>query len=187
MTVRPVVSDATGADYQNLLRRLLPPGLFFRRLGGKFNDALLGLGDELARVHNRANDLCDEADPRTADETLAAWERLLNLPSPCNPYPPATDADRRLVIHARLTATGGVNEAYFIELAENIGATAVTITYPYKPFRCGVSRCGEALGPVGANFVWQLNCTLAAALRPYLECLMAATKPAHTQVQFFYV
>jgi len=42
---------------------------------------LLAAGDECARVDQRQRDVLAESDPRTAVETLADWERVLDQPS----------------------------------------------------------------------------------------------------------
>lgn len=90
-----VVGDA----YQRMQMALLPPGKLWRLVGDSLLAALfLGAADELERFDARVADLLAEADPRTATELLAEYERELDLEET-----PST-AERRARIVARLIA-----------------------------------------------------------------------------------
>jgi len=69
----------TAAQYAAALAALLPPGKAWRT-NGVLSLLLLAAGDEMARVDARGEDLLREADPRTADEILPDFERVLGLP-----------------------------------------------------------------------------------------------------------
>lgn len=89
-----VVGDA----YQRMMLALLPPGRLWRLVDGLFPELFRGAADELERFDARVADLFAEADPRTATELLAEYERELDLERG------ATTAERRARILARLIA-----------------------------------------------------------------------------------
>jgi hypothetical protein len=68
----------TAAAFARVLKALLPPGKIWQ-LDDVIENIFLANGDELARVDARAQDLIREADPRTADELLPDFERVLGL------------------------------------------------------------------------------------------------------------
>lgn len=71
-------------DYKALLLNLLPTGLAWPRNGADQRDAMLdAFAVELDRVDSRVGNMLDEADPRTALETLPDWERITGLPDEC--------------------------------------------------------------------------------------------------------
>ncbi len=170
--------------YRGLLGRLLPKGPFWlRRFPGQLLD---GAAPELARVHDRGQDLIEEADPRTADELLAAWERNVGLPDDCGGTP-ATDDERRALVHARLTARGGATEAYFVELAARLGVE-ITVSY-YQQFLVDYSDVGDPLYSDEWPHVWLVTAPASTSsdLRARLECLFLRVRPAHTIPLFEYV
>jgi hypothetical protein len=85
--------------YARMLEALLPPSKVWLRVG-VVQDALLASGDELERVDIRARELLEESDPRTADELLPDFERVLGLAST------GTLAARRALVVARLLHRG---------------------------------------------------------------------------------
>lgn len=102
------------------------------------------LAEPLARVDARGDALIGETDPRTTAEMLPDWERVVGLPDACSRAAgEPTLQERRAAIHQRWTARGGQSRAFFIAVAEALGY-AVEIE-EYRPFVCGLSRCGERL------------------------------------------
>lgn len=193
----------TETDYLRQLQALLPPGPAWPKDDDATLTRLLGaLAAELARVDGRAQQLVEEADPRTVAELFADWERVAGLPDPCVVAAGQTQssAQRRAALVARLTMLGGQSKAYFIALAASLGYT-ITIT-EFRPFRAGQSRSGD---PVATNwqFAWQVNAPLNTVI-PFragnaiagdpinswgnkaLECVLSRFKPAHTTVVFAY-
>lgn len=181
-------------DYLQALLQLLPPGKTYSRLlQGVLPDTLKALADELARVDTRADNLIDEADPRTTLEMLAEWEKALDLS--------ASDsiAKRRLAIVNKLTARGGQSRKYFIQLAASLGYT-ITIT-EFRPFTCE-TPIDQGIYGESCRFTWQVNApetTIVDStcqspcnepLRSWgneeLENAIKAVKPAHTTVIFSY-
>lgn len=187
-------------DYAEQLRGLMPRG-------PAWNDAfvaniLAAWAEELARFDLRTATLVEEADPRTADELLADWERVLGLPDDCVAGVDLSINERRLLAWQRLTELGGQSRAYFIALAAGFGEPDVTIT-EFRPMNCN-DDCNDALYSEADKYVWRVNIPHAAAnlrlmncnddcndaLQMYtpnlIECPINERKPAHTNVIFTY-
>lgn len=191
----------SAAAYLAQLQALLPQGAAWPRdADATLTQLLAALAEELARVDLRADDLLNEADPRTTYELLADWERVAGLPDPCTPADASTE-ERRLSLVQRLTMLGGASAAYFIALAAALGYPGATVT-EFRPFTC-VSNCNDFLNPAPAwTHLWQLNLPASritpmtcaspcnASLRTWgdstLECVVNRLKPAHTDVIFTY-
>jgi uncharacterized protein YmfQ (DUF2313 family) len=178
------------AAYARQLKALLPPGrLWSVEAGAELSKLLLGIAEELARIDGRAADLLNEWDPRTADETLEDWERVLGI----TPGASDTEAARRLAITAKVIARGGSTPFYFVQLASALGFAVGLATFTSSPhiwkltinlanstspfglrtqvFRAGASRAGDRLRS------WTI---------PELENLINRLKPAHTRARFIY-
>jgi uncharacterized protein YmfQ (DUF2313 family) len=139
-------------DFAILHRQLLPPGPAWR---GALMQALLeGLAGVDARIAQRMVDLLREADPRNADESIDDWESNLGLPEACIGQL-ATLQERRAAVVAKYTSGGGQSRAYFIALAAALGY-AITIE-EFRPFICGLSRCGDPLGAKTVRFYWRVR------------------------------
>ena len=190
------------AAYVDMLAQLLPPGVAWRSEDGTTMRKLLeAMADELVRVDERADDLIDEADPRTTVELLADWERIAGLPDSCLATVDQTLQERRAALVSKLTARGGQSAQFFIDLAAALGYT-ITIT-EFRPFRVGINAVGDALTNDEWIFTWRVNApdttenpfrvgrsTVGEPLSTWgnerLECVINRAKPAHTHVQFAY-
>jgi len=173
---------ASNDDFLRALRDLLPRGLVWTREPARRLTLLLqGVSDELVRVHARASDLRDEADPATATaaECLSYWERVAGLTEGSSP--PAGVPARRAELLGKLKARGGAKAAYWEGLATTLGATSVDVyTGPFTHrwtvelpadvvrFRAG-SHAGEQLITFTA---------LGARIRYFFE----KYKPAHSVI-----
>lgn len=73
--------DVTNDDYIRLLSALLPPGPAW----SASDPSIAGAAPSLTRVHQRADALMRELDPRTTTELINRWERLCGLPDECIP------------------------------------------------------------------------------------------------------
>lgn len=195
---------ATSDQYLRLLQSLLPQGAAWPRDEESALTALLGaLADELARLHNRAEELFNEADPRVTLEMLTDWERATGLPDSCTGAAD-TIQERREFLVQRLTSRGGQSIAYFREVATAIGYDNVTIE-EYSPFECGASECGDPLnGSSSVRYEWRVlvpgprvtdfQCGESECGDPLgdidkaadLECLLTRLKPAQSSLIFAY-
>lgn len=189
------------AAYLAQLQALLPQGAAWPcGAGATLTQLLTALAEELSRVDQRAEDLLDEADPRTTYELLTDWERIAGLPDPCTPAEASLD-ERRLSLLQRLARRGGASATYFIALAEALDYPGTTVT-EFRPLTC-VSDCNDFLNPAPLwTHQWQLNLPASrvvamtcaspcnASLRTWgdstLECVVTRLKPAHTNVTFTY-
>lgn len=187
----------TAADYEGLIEGLMPKGPAWA--DRTLRDAW---AVELARLDARIGRLVDEADPRTADELLADWERVLGLPDECMAELPLSLSERRRIAWQRLTELGGQSQAYFIDLAAQFGDPGVTIS-EFRPMNCN-DDCNDALNSEADRFAWRVNFARPAndvrpmncnddctdALQMYApslaECPINERKPAHTTVFFSY-
>ncbi len=195
----PTPAPADAEQYAELLGRLLPPGPIWTLPSTQLADVLLGLGAELARIHNAGLGLLDEADPRTATQTIGAWEATVGLPDPLYGTPSNLD-ERRALAHARLIAKGGQSAAYFVRVAAALGVT-ITIEHRFKVLRAGF-RTGARCYNAPWIFAWIVNApilvggVLRAGFRagdrvqsvrqPALEALLWRLSPAHTTIVFRY-
>lgn len=184
-------------SYQNTLRGLLPPVSYARNAPRVRAQAAID-GAVLDAVADSAQRVADAADPRTAGQSLADWERVLGLGGTQKPY-----AQRLSAVLAKLNATGGLSIPYFINLAAAAGYT-VTIDEP-QPFRAGQSRAGDAIAPEDVIYSWRVNVTggsqtvwrfraggsaagerLSEYSDAVIESVIQDLKPAHTWVGFAY-
>lgn len=190
---------ATTEQYLTHLQALLPQGAAWPREPDAVLTAVLtAMADGLARAHNRALDLIEEADPRTTLELLADWERVCGLPDLCA-GPSATIAGRRAQVIARLTATGGQSPAYYVALAKAMGFD-ITITERRARYH-GRRTCGTPYGDQSMQYVWEVHLPPDTVVprrygqgfagEPYatwgaqaLMCLLDRLKPAHTIIWY---
>jgi uncharacterized protein YmfQ (DUF2313 family) len=189
----PTVTPPTDlvVSYARQLRQLLPPGSLWNLDADSWITAtLLGISEELARVDERADDIIEESDPRTATETLDDWERALGLPDEAVPTIPATTAGRRLAVTQKLIRQGGQHAAFYVSLAAACGYT-VTVNDAYGVTVCRAgARAGALCRGVPWAFAWRLDVSPpsgTALTHVELEAVIRRAAPAHTTVIFNYL
>jgi uncharacterized protein YmfQ (DUF2313 family) len=198
--------------YKTLLRNLFPRGEAFRiEPGSTFASFVDALANEPARIEDRVQDFLNEMDPRTTNEMVDNWERLLNIPDECTPddYEP-TLADRRTRIMQKLTTGGGQNDAFYLLLAQQLGydSSLFSIT-TFRDFKVGVSKAGQSLAnthdsdgvETGWPYAFQVSAPAEFVQRfrvgrstvgqklvlpenTTLECVIRKFAPAHAEVLF---
>jgi uncharacterized protein YmfQ (DUF2313 family) len=193
------------AAYADQLKALMPTGPAWA--GEDLSRLLEGIAAELARIDARAVQLLDEADPRSALELLADWERTAGLPDACFGMPDNVP-ERQVAVSSRITSVGGQSRAYFTELAASLGY--VVSIDEFRQARCG-DRIGTRVYGEGWAHVWRMNVLppdfdvpeqqfyvtqarcgdrCGKRLRGWgainLECLVSRHKPAHSVVLFSY-
>lgn len=191
------------ADYTAQLQALLPTGPAWTREPDATLTALLaGLAEELARADERIGELFEEGDPRTAQEMMDDWERVLGLPDPCTASA-TTLAARQLIAWRKLAFQAGQTKAFYIALAASIGVEIEIIE-----FDPDVDDFDGSLTPLITGgkyrFVWRVNVLTATDYTLFrvgtsavgdrladggaidLECMILAARPAHTRVIFTY-
>ena len=163
------LAPSSAAAYARQMKQLLPRGLLWRLDPDSWlSRLLLAIADEFTRVDGRADDLVDEWDPRTADETLIDWERVLGLPDGCVPLAVDTPA-RQFAVSSKLAARGGQTAAYYVSLAASLGFVATV----------------AEIGP----HAWRMDVDLSQSTSTDitgLECVIRRAAPAHTVPSFNY-
>ena len=201
-----IVRPRTSEDYARLIHQLMPRGAAWDfQPGGTMSSLLLALADEFARIDARALMVIEEADPRTALEMLADWERVAGLPDACVPIPESVP-ERHAALHYKLTRTGSQSRAAYVERARRAGFD-IEIE-EHRPLRAG-SRVGQRSNGSDWAAVWTVHIrptngqeellatTLSRAgdrvgvrLRGWgslnIECLIQRTAPGQTIVMFAY-
>jgi len=178
--------------YARQLKQLLPQGAaWLLESGSVVSRTMLALAEELARVDARGSDLVEESDPRTATETLDAWERMLGLPDEAILTIPATDAERRLAVTQKLLTLGGQSAAFYIALADVCGyVVTIDDTYGLTVARAGRARAGDRVRSVEWAHVWEVTVSPPAGTAlstTELEAIIRRAAPSHTVVLFTYL
>lgn len=138
-------------------QQLLPLGHAWSRESGAFITMLLrGFAMVWAKIHNRALNLTNEANPYTTLELLPDWERNLGLPDECSKGLSTTLQERRADVVAKYLDEGRQDIAYYYELAKSLGYEITIIEY--RPFISGFSRCGDRLnGGHDVRYHWTVK------------------------------
>lgn len=186
-------------DYFQMLENLLPRGPAWSG-----SDKLMeGLAPAFAAVHQRANDLLQEGDPRQTVELLDRWEACCGLPDTCSVPGTETIAQRQQRLNAKVNSVGGITEGFYLQVLSDIGYPDATITtFTGEGFE-SISPCTNGIYSDDWNFYWQVNFTESAkvsrmtcksrcneALRTWgdtvAECVIDKLCPSHTIVLFSY-
>lgn len=211
-TGAPVLTGAVAAmadepfDYIGLpfndtasVNTLVPPGPAW----SASDPAIAGAAPSLTRVHQRADALMQELDPRTTTELINRWERLCGLPDECIPAGTQTLRQRQQRLDAKVNLAGGINEDFYLAQLAALGRPDATITrYDKSTFTCS-SACTDAVNAPEWRYYWQVNMPAAtnttwmtcgdpcdSALRFWgdtvVECVLNKLCPSHTYVIFKY-
>ncbi len=193
------------AAYRAQAIALQPRGRLWPAAGAPLLHTLYdAFGACFARAHARLLRVLEEADPRSTDEMIDDWERLLGLPDECMPADATlTLQARRLRVVQKLVRGGGQTRAFYRELAEILGYEIDIVEF--GPFICGVSRCGDTIGGEDEDrFYWKVKVagprviyfrtgasrcgdSLGTIDRAEdLECILDEAKPAHSRLIFAY-
>jgi uncharacterized protein YmfQ (DUF2313 family) len=181
----------TAAAYVRQLKQLLPQGgALSTEPDSNITKLMQAIADELARVDSRGEDLIEETDPRTADETIGEWEEFLGLPDDLVTAIPATLAERRVAITQKLLSSVGQNEAYFISLAAACGYTATVYNYVKEGdiMRVGF-RCGDRVFALPWCYAMLIEVSAisgSALSEADFERVIRASTHAHIEVGFTY-
>ncbi|MGD2215154.1 MAG: DUF2313 domain-containing protein [Gemmatimonadales bacterium] len=147
------------AGYAEAFRRILPRGKVWS--GPGLDETTDALAEEWARAHGRLLDVLEEADPRTADELIEGWERILGVTEPA-----ATLAERQAECHARLVAQAGTQCQILVAAAAALGYTTEDADWA-EEFGAEHVWNGQLLdalgGPVVTDRVGSVDWTLAGA------------------------
>jgi uncharacterized protein YmfQ (DUF2313 family) len=193
----------TEAEVVDECMALLPGGWAWPRSAqsgvGQFMQAL---GSSLSAFEAAAESQVLEVDPRTAQQMLADYERVLG-PDPCGRDLLAlAPSDAARLAYQRWTAGGGQSIAFFVALAASLGV-AITITETVLS-QAGAFWCGATtLASPPEQYSWRVNLPTAVvdyfvaggshageclgSFAPNLvACVIRLFAPAHTTVVFNY-
>lgn len=196
------------AAWRAQLGQLLPPGRAWTApRGGTLDGLLWAWADAFSRAEARVLRLLDEADPNSALELLADWEKTTGLPDACFGAPDSI-TERQVAAAQRITGTGGQSRAFFVGLAALLGYTVAI--EEHRPARCG-DRIGVLTYGQPWRHVWRVHVLplsdelpegqfrvaqarigsrVGVRLRGWgaldLECLIRRHAPAHSKVLFTY-
>lgn len=191
----------TYLKYKELIKKLLPNGkVWNKEEGSNLTKIAAACSKEFGRIEDRAMELLEECDPRTATETLDDWERVLALPDKCIADPDSlTVEQRRDAIVQKIVGRGGQSLAYYEEVAARIGYEVTASNY--YPFVAG-SSAGDPLTNDDWRFWFNINAPSTATYfvagsgsagdplveygEEVLECMINKLRPAHTEVLFTY-
>jgi uncharacterized protein YmfQ (DUF2313 family) len=187
-------------SYYSMLTALLPSGILWQQL--QQDDVFIGLmqsmAEELARLHQREDDLLNEADPRTVYEMLPEWEAAYGLPDPC--VGDSLTLQQRLdLLYLKVINKGGQSKPFFIALAKALGYD-ITIT-EFSPHSV-MSGVNQPIYGLAWRYVWLVNAIGQGGVKRYfsvksgvgeplfvrdettLQCMFNRFKPAQTRVLF---
>ncbi|HCU26116.1 MAG TPA: phage tail protein [Deltaproteobacteria bacterium] len=187
-------------DYRNLISQLFPSGdAWNQNEGSTWKKLIHAFADEFFRIDRRAQDLLNEADPRTTYEMLEDWERCVGLPDECTGLANTLE-ERRDQVVAKLVKRGNQSIQFFKELAAPLGY-AIEIE-EYDQFHVGDRVGGRlygvewmhafgAIAPLQSLRPFRVNSyTVEERLVEFgdeaLECLITKAKPSHSVVLFIY-
>lgn len=171
--------------YASMLRKLLPPGKAWEAEPGSVLASLLSaLSLEPARVHERALQLIEEADPRTATELLPDHERMVGIDQDAC-VQNATIAGRRAAVVAKRTADndGPSSTPRVTELAETTGY-GIQIRKHFKPYTC-VSPCNAPFYDEPWVHVWDVF-AVPGGDDALFECLIKDLEQLHEVLRIYW-
>ncbi len=184
----PIAYNA--AAYTSMLQLLLPRGdVWNPEIDSVVRGVLHGVADELARVNARGLDLIDEADPRTAEETIEEWERILGLPDERVTEIPATLAERRIAVTQKFVSLGGQSVEFFTRLALACGYEITITKFANDVLRAGF-RVGDRVYGDAYAYAMQVNVLSAAGVAlstDDFERVIRHVCHSHIEVLFDYV
>jgi uncharacterized protein YmfQ (DUF2313 family) len=173
--------------YARQLRQLLPQGAIWPEEDSSVLARLLrALGEELARVEQRARDLLREWDPSTTEECLEDWERVLGLPDACGGLAGSAD-ERRATVVRKFLSQGGASRAYFVALAAQLGMTVTIVELGSHAWRVDVAPGDFSLESSVFRMGDRVGRRLMTRSSGLFECILFRLKPAHTVVTFQYL
>ncbi|MEO8631219.1 MAG: putative phage tail protein, partial [Betaproteobacteria bacterium] len=160
--------------YARMMIALLPPGRVWRLIGGSVLATLFaGCADEIGRLDARTIDLLNEADPRTAIETLPEYELTLGLSST------GTNAERSARIVSRLIARQRyrpVDIRAALALLLGVDASAVVLLERTHAFAVTLGDDRE----IFRFFIYRDPSLPGAYYLASAQALLDSIKPSHT-------
>ncbi|PAA14447.1 putative phage tail protein [Pseudomonas fragi] len=174
----------SSADFTSALLGLLPRGRVWpKELSSIQAQAASCFAPTFQRISDKAVDLIADAFPGTTSDLLSEWELTLGLPDSCTVPGSQTIAERQLAVAEKISAAGGPQRSYYLQMATQLGLTAVIDEF--QTACVGPSSAGDFLYGDGWPWSWIVSVdpdyygTLPAAT---LNCRLGLEAPEYTTV-----
>jgi len=171
---------AEDKNYTDLIKRLLPPGNFFKVAaapGKLLYYGIEGMASEFRRIHNRVLDSLSETRITETTETIGTWEDHYGLPDAIFPMA-ETLAERRQIVQARMNLRGCNNDHDTKTLARSLNAE-INMAIEMLPARVEEDDCEAALNDASGYFIMFVSGTVEAANAERVQTLLSSYKPAY--------
>ncbi|WP_454843322.1 putative phage tail protein [Pseudomonas gorinensis] len=174
----------TRDDFTEALLGLLPRGRVWpKELGSVHAQAISCFAPTFQRISDTAVDLIADVFPASTNDLLTEWELTLGLPDACTVPGSQTFSERQKAVADKISAAGGPQRAYYIQMAAQLGVT-VTID-EYQFLTVDNARTGDFL--YGDGWPWGWLASAPSALygsvnAAMLACRLQQEKPEYTDV-----
>jgi uncharacterized protein YmfQ (DUF2313 family) len=165
-------------NYHEILKSLLPKGLFWE--GRQFLNMIDGIACVFNRISNDIDAIYDECLPKSAKILIDDWERLFKINNSHK-----TLRERREIVAAKMCASGGNTEDYFLSIIKNFDKNAIIQkNNPNLYFFAGKSRAGET---IGRRLIPRYTVIFVFSIAENEDCkkTLEKCKPAH--LEFIYL
>lgn len=174
----------TSDDFTGALLSLLPRGRVWpKELVSIQAQSISCFAPMFERVSDKAVDLLADVFPGSTTDLLAEWELTLGLPDSCTIAASQTLAERQQAVADKISASGGPQRSYYIELASRLGVTATIDEFQFTTV--DNASVGDFLYGDGWPWGW------IAAVSPddfgtekaaMLSCRLQQERPEYTDV-----
>lgn len=178
----------SSADFTSALLGLLPRGRVWpKEISCVQAQAASCFAPTFQRISDTAVDLIADAFPGTTSDLLSEWELTLGLPDGCTVPGSQTIAERQLAVAEKISAAGGPQRSYYLQMASQLGLTA--IIDEFQTACVGPTNAGDFLYGDGWPWAWVVGVepdhygTLQAAT---LNCRLGLEAPEYTTVEVGY-
>ena len=175
----------SSADFTSALLGLLPRGRVWpKELSSIQAQAASCFAPTFQRISDKAVDLIADAFPGTTSDLLSEWELTLGLPDGCTVPGSQTVAERQSAVAEKISAAGGPQRSYYLQMAAHLGLTA--IIDEFQEACVGLTNVGDFLYGDGWPWSWIVGVdpecygTLSAAT---LSCRLSLEAPEYTTVE----
>lgn len=175
----------SSADFTSALLGLLPRGRVWpKEISSVQAQAASCFAPTFQRISDTAVDLIADAFPGTTSDLLSEWELTLGLPDACTVPGSQTIAERQRAVAEKISAAGGPQRSYYLQMAAQLGLAAVIDEF--QEACVGPTNVGDFLYGDGWPWSWVVSIgpvyygTLPAAT---LNCRLGLEAPEYTTVE----
>ena len=174
----------SSADFTSALLGLLPRGRVWpKELSSIQAQAASCYAPSFQRISDKAVALIADAFPGSTTDLLTEWELTLGLPDACTVPGSQTFAERQQAVADKISASGGPQRSYYIQLAAQLG---LTITIGEFEFATVDNTCvGDFLYGDGWPWGWIASAQSASygsENAAMVDCRLQQERPEYTDV-----